>query len=62
MELSNSAGDVVKSCNLVLNVQKTAMDDSAVESTDEFQSLGAAVAGAQAAQKAAEDAANKDGH
>ena len=59
VELSNSAGDVVKSCNLVLNVQKTAMDDSAVESTDEFQSLGAAVAGAQAAQKAAEDAANK---
>lgn len=53
VELSNSAGDVVKSCNLVLNVQKTAMDDSAVESTDEFQSLGAAVAGAQAAQKAA---------
>ena len=59
VELGNSAGDVVKSCNLVLNVQKTAMDDSAVESTDEFQSLGAAVAGAQAAQKAAEDAANK---
>ncbi len=59
VELSNSAGDVVKSCNLVLNVQKTAIDDSAVESTDEFQSLGAAVAGAQAAQKAAEDAANK---
>ena len=59
VELSNSAGDVVRSCNLVLNVQKTAMDDSAVESTDEFQSLGAAVAGAQAAQKAAEDAANK---
>lgn len=59
VELSNNAGDVVKSCNLVLNVQKTAMDDSAVESTDEFQSLGAAVAGAQAAQKAAEDAANK---
>ena len=53
VELSNSAGDVVKSCNLVLNVQKAAMDDSAVESTDEFQSLGAAVAGAQAAQKAA---------
>lgn len=59
VELSNSAGDVVKSCNLVLNVQKTAMDDSAVESTDEFQSLGAAAAAAQAAQKAAEDAANK---
>ena len=59
VELSNSAGDVVKSCNLVLNVQKTAMDDSAVESTDEFQSLDAAAAAAQAAQKAAEDAANK---
>ena len=59
VELSNSAGDVVKSCNLVLNVQKTAMDDSAVESTDEFQSLNAAAAAAQAAQKAAEDAANK---
>ena len=59
VELSNSAGDVVKSCNLVLNVQKTAMDDSAVESTDEFQSLGAAVAGAQAAQEVAEDAASK---
>lgn len=59
VELSNSAGDVVKSCNLILNVQKTAMDDSAVESTDEFQSLGAAVAGAQAAQEAAEDAASK---
>lgn len=59
VELSNSAGDVVKSCNLVLNVQKTAMDDSAVESTDEFQSLDAAAAAAQAAQKAAEDVANK---
>lgn len=59
VELSNSAGDVVKSCNLILNVQKTAMDDSAVESTDEFQSLDAAAAAAQAAQKAAEDAANK---
>ena len=59
VELSNSAGDVVKSCNLVLNVQKTAMDDSAVESTDEFQSLDAAAAAAQAAKKAAEDAANK---
>lgn len=59
VELSNSAGDVVKSCNLVLNVQRTAMDDSAVESTDEFQSLDAAAAAAQAAQKAAEDAANK---
>ena len=59
VELSNSTGDVVKSCNLILNVQKTAMDDSAVESTDEFQSLGAAVAGAQAAQEAAEDAASK---
>ena len=59
VELSNSAGDVVKSCNLVLNVQKTAMDDSAVESTDEFQSLDAAAAAAQAAQKAAEDATNK---
>lgn len=59
VELSNSAGDVVKSCNLVLNVQKTAMDDSAVESTDEFQSLDAAAAAAQAARKAAEDAANK---
>ena len=59
VELSNSAGDVVKSCNLVLNVQKTAMDDSAVESTDEFQSLDAAAAAAQAAQKAAEDAASK---
>ena len=59
VELSNSAGDVVKSCNLALNVQKTAMDDSAVESTDEFQSLDAAAAAAQAAQKAAEDAANK---
>ena len=59
VELSNSAGDVVKSCNLVLNVQKTAMDDSAVESTDEFQSLDAAAAAARAAQKAAEDAANK---
>ena len=59
VELSNSAGDVVKSCNLVLNVQKTAMDDSAVESTDEFQSLDTAAAAAQAAQKAAEDAANK---
>ena len=59
VELSNSAGVVVKSCNLVLNVQKTAMDDSAVESTDEFQSLDAAAAAAQAAQKAAEDAANK---
>lgn len=59
VELSNRAGDVVKSCNLILNVQKTAMDDSAVESTDEFQSLGAAVAGAQAAQEAAEDAASK---
>lgn len=59
VELSNSAGDVVKSCNLILNVQKTAMDDSAVESTDEFQSLNAAAAAAQAAQKAAEDAANK---
>ncbi len=59
VELSNSAGDVVKSCNLILNVQKTAMDDSAVESTDEFQSLDAAVAGAQAARKAAEDAASK---
>ena len=59
VELSNSAGDVVKSCNLILNVQKTAMDDSAVESTDEFQSLDAAAAAAQAAKKAAEDAANK---
>lgn len=59
VELSNSAGDVVKSCNLILNVQKTAMDDSAVESTDEFQSLDAAAAAAQAAQKAAEDAASK---
>ena len=59
VELSNAAGDVVKTCNLILNVQQTAMDDSAVESTDEFKSLGAAVAGAQAAQKAAEDAANK---
>ena len=59
VELSNSTGDVVKSCNLVLNVQKTAMDDSAVESTDEFKSLEAAAAGAQAAQKAAEDAASK---
>lgn len=59
VELSNSAGDVVKSCNLILNVQKTAMDDSAVESTDEFQSLDAAAAAAQDAQKAAEDAANK---
>ena len=59
VELSNSAGDVVKSCNLVLNVQKTAMDDSAVESTDEFQSLDAAAAAAQAAREAAEDAANK---
>lgn len=59
VELSNSAGDVVKSCNLILNVQKTAMDDSAVESTDEFQSLDAAAAAAQTAQKAAEDAANK---
>lgn len=59
VELSNSAGDVVKSCNLVLNVQKTAMDDSAVESTDEFQSLDAAAAAAQAAKKAAEDAASK---
>lgn len=59
VELSNAAGDVVKTCNLILNVQQTAMDDSAVESTDEFKSLDAAVAGAQAAQKAAEDAANK---
>lgn len=59
VELSNAAGDVVKTCNLILNVQQTAMDDSAVESTDEFKSLAAAVAGAQAAQKAAEDAANK---
>lgn len=59
VELSNDAGDVVKSCNLILNVQKAAMDEGAVESTDEFQSLDAAVAGAQAAQKAAENAANK---
>jgi len=59
VELSNAAGDVVKTCNLILNVQQTAMDDSAVESTDEFKSLDAAVAGAQAAQKAAEDAASK---
>lgn len=59
VELSNAAGDVVKTCNLILNVQQTAMDDSAVESTDEFKSLDAAVAGAQAAQKAAKDAANK---
>lgn len=59
VELSNAAGEVVKTCNLILNVQQTAMDDSAVESTDEFKSLDAAVAGAQAAQKAAEDAANK---
>lgn len=59
VELSNDAGDVVKSCNLILNVQKAAMDEGAVESTDEFQSLDAAVAGAQAAQKAAEKAANK---
>lgn len=57
VELSNAAGDVVKTCNLILNVQQTAMDDSAVESTDEFKSLAAAVAGAQAAQKAAADSA-----
>lgn len=56
VELSNAAGDVVKTCNLILNVQQTAMDDSAVESTDDFKSLAAAVAGAQAAQKAAETA------
>lgn len=56
VELSNSDGDVVKSCNLILNVQKSAMDDSAVESTDEFQSLDVAVKDAQNAKTAAEKA------
>ena len=59
VELSNSAGEKVKSCNLILNVQKSAMDDSAVESTDEFQSLDAAVKDAQEAKTAAEAAATK---
>lgn len=59
VELSNSAGEKVKSCNLILNVQKSAMDDSAVESTDEFQSLDAAVKDAQEAKTAAETAATK---
>ena len=53
VELSDAAGDVVKTCNLVLNVQQAAMDDDAVESTDEFKSLEAAKAAAETAAKSA---------
>lgn len=52
--LSSANGDEVKTCNLVLDIRKSALDDKAVESTDEFQSLNKAVAEAKAAQAAAE--------
>lgn len=59
VELSNAAGDVVKTCNLILNVQQTAMDDSAVESTEEFKSLEVAKAAAETAAKDAKAAADQ---
>ena len=39
VELSDADGCVVKTCNFTLNVTKAALDDDAVQSTDEFQSL-----------------------
>ena len=59
VELSNAGGDIVKTCNLILNVQQTAMDDSAVESTDEFKSLETAKAVAETAAKDAKAAADQ---
>ena len=50
VELSDAEGGIVKTCNLTLNVQETALNDEAVESTDEWLSLQAA------AEKAAKEA------
>ncbi len=65
VELSDAEGGIVKTCNLTLNVQETALNDEAVESTDEWLSLQAAAAAAKAAQaaaeKSAEDAADSAG-
>lgn len=58
VELSQ-AGNVVKTCNLVLNVEQAAVDDEGLKSTDEFQSLSAAAAAAEAAADAARQSAQK---
>lgn len=65
VELSDAEGGIVKTCNLTLNVQETALNDEAVESTDEWLSLQAAAAAAKAAlaaaEKSAEDTADSAG-
>lgn len=57
--LSNADGETIKTCNLVLNIKKPAMDDAAVESTDEFQSLEVIKKEAAESRDAAAESAEK---